>query len=138
MAKEFTELVAWQRADALELFMRTVLKRPAIIGDVQFCRQAADSAASGPRNIAEGFGRFGPVQFAQYLRIAIGSEQETKNQVIKAWQRGFINDEEREAGLLLAKRAVTSATSLRRYLLTSQARANARNIEDRTMNPDEP
>ncbi len=138
MAKEFTDLVVWQRADELEKFMRDVIRRPSVARDLEFCRQASDAAASGPRNIAEGFGRFAPVQFANFLRIAIGSEKETKNQILKAWQRGAINDDERNAGLLLAKRAVSSATSLRRYLLSAPGRANARQIEDSCASWDEP
>ena len=90
----FTELIAWQRADDLERFVQEIIKRPTLARDRAYCEQAADSAASAPRNIAEGFGRFGPIQFANFLRIAIRSEAETKNQILKAWQRGAITDEE--------------------------------------------
>ena len=128
-AKDFSELVAWQRADDLERFVVEIIKRPALARDRDYCSQAADAAASGPRNIAEGFGRFAPVQFANFLRIAIGSEVETKNQILKAWQRGAITDEEHWAGMLLCKRAIGAAVGLRRYLLTQQAKANAKRIE---------
>ena len=115
-AKDFTELIAWQRADDLERFVQEVLKRPALARDLDYCEQAASAAASAPRNIAEGFGRFAPVQFANFLRIAIGSELETRNQILKAWQRGAITDEEHCAGVLLCKRAISAAVGLRRYL----------------------
>jgi four helix bundle protein len=128
-ANDFTELIAWQRADELERFALGMLSHPAVAGDETFCRQTRDCASSGPRNIAEGHGRFAPVPFANFLRIAIGSEQETRNQIIKAWQRGAITDEEKRAGLILSKRALSAAVRLRHYLLTSQARANARAIE---------
>jgi four helix bundle protein len=85
-AKDFTELIAWQRADALERFALEMIKRPVLAQDTTFCEQTSDAAASAPRNIAEGHGRFAPAQFANFLRIAIGSEQETRNQIIKAWQ----------------------------------------------------
>src|SRR3970282_517219 len=94
MAQEFTDLIAWQLADSLEKFMLEVIRRPAVARDAEFCRQSSDAAASAPRNIAEGFGRFGPIQFANFLRIAIGSEKETKNQILKAWQRGALTDQE--------------------------------------------
>jgi hypothetical protein len=72
------------------------------------------------------------------LRIAIGSIQETRNQIIKAWQRGAITDDEKREGLLLSKRALGAGVGLRRYLLTAEARANAKAIEHtvnhRTMN----
>lgn len=128
-AKDFTELIAWQRADDLERFVQEVIKRPTLARDSDYCRQAADAAASAPRNIAEGFGRFAPVQFANFLRIAIGSEQETKNQILKAWQRGAITDEEHWAGMILCKRAIGASVGLRRYLLTQQAKTNAKQVE---------
>jgi four helix bundle protein len=131
VAKDFTELIAWQRADELERFALEIIKRPTLARDFEFCRQTSDAAGSGPRNIAEGFGRFAPVQFANFLRIAIGSELETKNQIIKAWQRGAISDEEQWAGMLLCKRAVAAAVALRRYQLTARAKENARRIESR-------
>ena len=128
-AKDFTELIAWQRADELERYVREIIKRPILARDRDYCEQAADAAASAPRNIAEGFGRFAPIQFANFLRIAIGSEVETKNQILKAWQRGAITDEEHRAGVLLCKRAIGAAVGLRRYQLSQQAKANAKRIE---------
>lgn len=74
-AKDFTELIAWQRADALEHFALEMIKRQPVADDPTFCRQTIDCASSAPRNIAEGHGRFAPVPFANFLRIAIGSEQ---------------------------------------------------------------
>ena len=127
--REFTELIAWQRADDLERFVREIIKRPMLARDRCYCAQAAASAASAPRNIAECFGRFAPIQFANFLRIAIGSEAETKNQILKAWQRGAISDEEYEAGILLCNRAIGAAVGLRRYQLSQHAKANARRIE---------
>jgi len=41
--------------------------------------QIRDAASSAPRNIAEGFGRYKPREFSQYLRIANGSLMETSN-----------------------------------------------------------
>ena len=128
-AKDFTELIAWQRADDLERFVQEIIKRPVLARDASYCEQAADAAASAPRNIAEGFGRFAPTQFANFLRIAIGSELETQNHILKAWQRGAISDEEHWVGVVLCKRAVSAAVGLRRYLVTQQASANARTIE---------
>lgn len=128
-AKDFSELVAWQRADDLERFVLEIIQRPALARDRDYCAQAADAAASAPRNIAEGFGRFAPAQFANFLRIAIGSEMETKNQILKAWQRGAITVEEHWAGMVLCKRAIGAAVGLRRYLLSQQAKANAKQIE---------
>ena len=137
-ANDFTELIAWQRADELERFAREMIKRPALAADETFCEQTSDCASSAPRNIAEGHGRFAPAQFANFLRIAIGSLQETRNQIVKAWQRGAITDDEKHAGLVPSKRALAASVRLRQYLLSRQASANAKAIEQqvshRTMN----
>ena len=131
VAKDFTELIAWQRADELERFALEIIKRPNLAADRTFCAQTSDAAGSAPRNIAEGHGRFAPAQFANFLRVAIASEQETRNQIIKAWQRGAITESEKRDGLILCKRALTAAIRLRAYLQTEDAKANARSIEAR-------
>ena len=133
-AKDLTELVAWQRADELEKFAQTIIKRPALSRDRDYCTQTADAAASAPRNIAEGFGRFGPIQNANFVRIAIGSEMETKNQITKAWQCGAISLEEFNDGMLLCRRALGAAIGYRRYLLSEAAKRNAKQIESNQQN----
>jgi len=82
--KDFTELIAWQRADALEQFALRMTDRAPLSRDREFCAQTRDAANSATRNIAEGFGRFAPAQFANFVRIAIGSEAETRNQILQA------------------------------------------------------
>ena len=82
-------------------------------------------------NIAEGFGRFGPKDFANFLRIAIASEFETKNHLLKAETSSFITAAERDEGLLLIRRASKAAIELRRYVLSEQGRANAKRIDSR-------
>jgi hypothetical protein len=56
-ANDFTELIAWQRADELERFALEMIKRPALAVDETFCEQTSDCASSGPRKIAEGHGK---------------------------------------------------------------------------------
>jgi four helix bundle protein len=135
-ANDFTELVAWQRADELERFALEIIKRPKLARDRDYCTQTSDAASSAPRNIAEGFGRFGPIQNANFVRIAIGSEMETKNQITKAWQRGAISMEEYNSGMLLCRRALGAAIGYRRYLLSEAAKANAKKIESNQVNRD--
>lgn len=129
VAKDFTELVAWQLAQQLNDFIHQVTKRPGLSNDFKFRDQANDAGESAPRNIAEGFGRFAPKEFAQFLRVAIASEFETKNHIIRAAQRGFLTGEECNSGLRLARRSLTAAIRLRRYLRTKQAKINAERIE---------
>lgn len=111
-----------------------LIKRPKLARDRDYCGQTSDAASSAPRNIAEGFGRFAPIQNANFVRIAIGSEMETKNQITKAWQRGALSNEEYNDGMLLCRRALGAAIGYRRYLLSEAAKANAKKIESNQLN----
>jgi four helix bundle protein len=51
-------------------------------------------AAAIPANIAEGYGRDGPGEFAQFLRIAQGSLKELETHLILASRVGLTNEEE--------------------------------------------
>ncbi len=120
MAKDFTELFCWQLARELKLVVLDLVKRPQVTRDFDFVRQITDAAASGPRNIAEGFGRFNRKEFAQFLKIAISSEMEVRNHFIDGFDRGFLSQTELDAWSALSKRAVTTAARLRRYLLSKR------------------
>ena len=120
MARDFTELVAWQLSRELKNGVYALVKRPTIARDFGFVQQITDAAASAPRNIAEGFGRFNRKEFAQFLKIAIASEQEVRNHYIDAFDRGYVTAGEREEGTRIAARAIGAATRLRQYLLSNR------------------
>ena len=77
-----------------------------------------ESARSAPRNIAEGFGRYLPREFSQYLRVANGSLMETSNHLRDGYDRGYFTKAEIEPLLILARRASAAVTRLLRYLRT--------------------
>ena len=54
IAKQFTELIAWQRADDLERFVLEIIKRPILARDHDYCSQAAAAAASALPDITAG------------------------------------------------------------------------------------
>ena len=126
MARDFTELVAWQLARELKLVLAEITARPKVARDRKFCEQADDAGASAPRNIAEGFGRFDGKEFAQFLKIAVASEFETRNHILDAFDKKYISEEERDAAILLTRRAITAATRLRTYLLSPDNKKKAR------------
>ena len=65
-----------------------------------------------PANIAEGFGRFSPREFARFLRIARGSLLETRNHVLKAKANGYVTDED-GGGLVPSRSRATGAVTNR-------------------------
>ncbi len=120
MARDFTELDAWQIAVELKKWVYVLVRRPVVARDGRLVSQIVDAARSGPRNVAEGFGRFHRKEFAQFLKVAIGSEQEVRNHILDAFDCGYITAAERDEGVILSKRAVAAALALRKYLLSDR------------------
>lgn len=140
-AKDFTELIAWQLANELKAFIYELTKRPAVRADRDFCREAIEAARSATKNIAEGFGRYERREFAQFLKIALASEFETRDNLLDAQMLGYLTSEETQHGLRLTRRAITAATRLRMYLLSNAPVPKGRQAKrqpDATSAPKEP
>jgi four helix bundle protein len=88
-ARSFTELHAWQLANELKRGVYGLIDSTRARNDTKFSDQIRDAAASAPRNIAEGFGRYQPREFSQYLRVANGSLMETSNHLRDGVDRGY-------------------------------------------------
>ena len=73
MAKSYDELDAWQLANELKLGVYKLTESGTVTRDFDFYHDLRRAAASGPNNIAEGFGRYKPPQIRQFLDIAIAS-----------------------------------------------------------------
>ena len=114
--KDFREIVAWQLANQLKLEVDRFLARPEFRQRFKFREQLDDAVRSGPRNIAEGFARFKHKEFAQFVRIAKGSEAEVLNHLIDARDQRLITQDELLMTEHLIKRAMKAANGLIRYL----------------------
>ena len=122
-ARSYTDLDAWKLANELKLGVYLLLRLSAADRDFEFRDQIRNAAASAPRNIAEGFGRFLPRDFSQFLRIANGSLMETSNHLQDGVDRGYFSAEEIADLQTLAKRASAATTRLIRYLQASSVRS---------------
>ena len=91
MAKRYEELEAWQLADELKREVYALTETGPAAKDFKYRDQIRDSSASAPRNIAEGFGRFRPGEFARFLEFAVGSIDETRNSLIDGRDRGYLD-----------------------------------------------
>lgn len=115
-AKDFRELQAWQLADELRRGVVAFTARPPAARDGRFCLNLREAAESVCRNIAEGFGRRRPAQFSQFLRIALGSLDEVRDQLIAARQRGYLDPATFQRLSGLARRTKQVGDALRRHL----------------------
>ena len=113
---KFEDLVAWKLAVQLQQVADKYCEKAVIKRDFKFRDQLADAAASAPRNIAEGFGRFYHPDFAKFARIAKGSEEEVLNHFLDAKRKGYLTLVECEDGLHAARKALKAVNGLIRYL----------------------
>jgi four helix bundle protein len=88
--QDFRQLKVWEKAHRLtvEAYQLTAsFPRSEVFGLQSQMRRAAVSVAS---NIAEGSGRSGRAQFAQFLGQALGSASELEYQYLLAQELGLI------------------------------------------------
>ena len=110
--RDFRDLVAWQLADALRLEVIQFTSEGPAARDFRFRDDIRASAGSAPTNISEGFGRFRPRPFAQFLEYAKGSIEETQDHLIEAKDRALIDGKLFSRLWNLAKAAERATTNL--------------------------
>ena len=113
-----TDLDVWRLSNELKLGVYALLHSAAVQRDPEFRNQIRNAAASAPRNIAEGFGRYLPREFSQYLRVANGSLMEVSNHLQDGCDRGYFTNADIDPLLILARRTSAAVTRLLRYLQT--------------------
>ena len=87
--RRYEDFVAWRLANELKQNVYELVARTTARDDRRFCDQITDSAASAPRNLAEGFGCYRHPEFARYTRIAKASLVETHNHLGDGVDRGI-------------------------------------------------
>jgi four helix bundle protein len=110
------DIGAWQRAEELCTLVRTLCLRSSFVGDEKLRGQLLDAGRSGPRNIAEGFGRWKHADFARFVRMAKASEVELLNHFNEALKSRHITTDERAKLDHAAKKAIKAANGLIRWL----------------------
>jgi four helix bundle protein len=115
-AQCYQELVCWQLARDLRVRVREITAKPMVARDFGFCDDIKRSARSGPANIAEGFRRRRPKQFAQFLNVALASIDETENHLGEALEASYIDELEHKELVVLVKRARIASQRLLTYL----------------------
>ena len=114
----------WQLAWELKERVFAFTERAPARLDGKFCEAIRESARSAPDNVAEGFYRFNPPDFANFVRIARGSLGEVGNQLKHARARRYLTDAEFRDLSHLCRRAMGAAAGLRLYLLKTSTLAS--------------
>jgi four helix bundle protein len=118
--------LAWELKESVFAFTAT---SPAV-GDRKFCEEIRAAARSAPDNIAEGFYRFNPPDFANFIRIARGSLGEVRNQLKHAHSKQYLSDDDFARLFGLCGRAIGAATGLRLYLLSCPKNFDPRTLKN--------
>ena len=129
--KRFTELRAWQACVAYKRAVYQLCAREPIVSDWKRRGQLEDSVWGPPAHVAEGFGRFNPLDFARFVVMARASLIESQNHLLDFVDRGYITDEQREALNQLAEVALREVTGLVEYLQSPEAARHARTARER-------
>ena len=115
-ARTYEELEVWRLAALLRSEVYAATANVRSVRHSRFCEQLQAAASSVPANIAEGFGRFAPREFSQFLRIAKGSLAEVQNYLKEAGERGLLTVEHQNNLDILCNRTRGALIGLIRYL----------------------
>ena len=117
--KTLDEIHAYQACRTLKLEVYRLIKsRPEAFRDLRFRDQTVNAASSAEVNIAEGFSRFSPGEFVQFLRISRASVAELVNWLQDGIDRGYFTDDD----VALARGHADSARRLLTALILSLKR----------------
>lgn len=98
--KDFTSLVAWERArEVKKYFYNIILQRIQIEEKYTLGHQIRKTLISITANIAEGYGRYHYKEGIQFYRISRASLYELKDHLITCFDLNYINKELLKEGL---------------------------------------
>ncbi len=92
--ERFEDLIAWQKARKLTTRIYEVTSDGAFSNDFGLRNQIQRAAVSIMSNVAEGFERARPTEFAQFVSIAKSSCAEVRSQLYVAWDVGYLTHDE--------------------------------------------
>ena len=120
----FEDIIAWQKARLLcKLIHGFTLEKP-FYRDFKLVSQIKGSSGSAMDNIAEGFERGGNKEFSQFLSISKGSAGETRSQLYRALDNGYISEKEFNEAYLIADEVGKLTGALMSHLKTSELKGN--------------
>jgi four helix bundle protein len=124
-ADRFEDLVTWQRMYELSVEIWRATSTGPASRDFDYRNQIRDASDSTHRNVAEGFGRYSPAQFVQFLDISRASAEETRALLKKGLAVGHLAPDQFTRLDVLATRGLQALAKFQRYLRSPEGRRNA-------------
>jgi four helix bundle protein len=111
----FKDLIAWQTATLFNNEIRRLVNEsPGALRDYKYRDQIFESSLSVPANIAEGFVRFKPKVFKEFLGYSLGSILETEERLRDGIKRGYFKAEDCADAFRFGRRCFTACVRLRK------------------------
>jgi len=129
--KPFTQLPAWQACNTYKQAVYRLCAEGPLSRDWDRRGQLEESVAGPPAQIAEGFGRFNPTEFARFTIIARSSLMESRSHLRDAVEKQYISDAKRLEADVLAEEALREVTGLIADLQSAEALRSARRARGR-------
>lgn len=101
--ENFEDLIAWQKARMLTREIYKITRNDDFAKDFGLRNQIQRAAVSIMSNIAEGFERYNPNEFHQFLSVAKASCAEVRSQLYVALDVNYLDKEQFSSLLDLAK-----------------------------------
>jgi four helix bundle protein len=115
-AQRLQELDVWRLCEEIRVLVVAGTESVAARKDFKFCDQILDASEDAVSDISEGFARFRPREFAQFLGYAIASNAEVLERTRFAHDRKYFTAETAAQIVLLCTRADRALRSFRKYL----------------------
>ncbi len=132
-AQGFEDLVAWQLCHQLKIEVLDFTASGPASRDFKYRDQIRDSSASAQSNVAEGFARFRPLDFARFLEYAKASLAETRDHLIDGHDRKYLSPElfSRLSNLSRTAERVTTSLLLAKKRQANRSRGHRNDLPER-------
>lgn len=113
--RRYDDLIAWQRADDFKRVVTDlVLRSPQAGSDLRYRQQLLGAASAVSKDIAEGFVRYSPATFMQFLDYALASLVEAEGRLRDGIERRYLDASKCREAFSLARRCFTATIRLKR------------------------
>jgi four helix bundle protein len=127
-AKHYWELRAWQAVRAFKVGIYHLVECEPLANDFKLREQLRESVASAQSHIAEGYGRFDPLDFARFVKMSRASMLECHNHLTDAVDRKRITEDTRREHVVMWEEAMHEIGGLLDYLQSPEAKRNAARV----------